>query len=100
MTVYMFEYLVPVILLLAIIISAVRILREYERGVVFFLGRFQKVKGPGLIIVIPVQAGIQNQRSLIRKNSYLYLFLFDPFNLFFFLPSAVSQYPKTWSVPY
>lgn len=51
---YMFEYLVPVILLLAIIISAVRILREYERGVVFFLGRFQKVKGPGLIIVIPV----------------------------------------------
>jgi regulator of protease activity HflC (stomatin/prohibitin superfamily) len=51
---YMFEYLVPAILLLAIIISAVRILREYERGVIFFLGRFQKVKGPGLIIVIPV----------------------------------------------
>jgi regulator of protease activity HflC (stomatin/prohibitin superfamily) len=54
MTVYMFEYLAPAILLLAIIISAVRILREYERGVIFFLGRFQKVKGPGLIIVIPV----------------------------------------------
>lgn len=51
---YLFEYLAPVILLLAIIISAVRILREYERGVIFFLGRFQKVKGPGLIIVIPV----------------------------------------------
>jgi regulator of protease activity HflC (stomatin/prohibitin superfamily) len=51
---YMFEYLAPAILLLAIIISAVRILREYERGVIFFLGRFQKVKGPGLIIVIPV----------------------------------------------
>ena len=51
---YMFEYLAPVILLLAIVISAVRILREYERGVIFFLGRFQKVKGPGLIIVIPV----------------------------------------------
>jgi regulator of protease activity HflC (stomatin/prohibitin superfamily) len=54
MTVYMFEYLAPAILLLAIVISAVRILREYERGVIFFLGRFQKVKGPGLIIVIPV----------------------------------------------
>jgi regulator of protease activity HflC (stomatin/prohibitin superfamily) len=52
--VYMFEYLAPAILLLAIVISAVRILREYERGVIFFLGRFQKVKGPGLIIVIPV----------------------------------------------
>jgi len=51
---YLFQYLTPVILLLAIIISAVRILREYERGVIFFLGRFQKVKGPGLIIVIPV----------------------------------------------
>ncbi len=49
----LYQYLVPVLLLLAIIISAVRILREYERGVVFFLGRFQKVKGPGLIIVIP-----------------------------------------------
>ncbi|MCS5573481.1 MAG: slipin family protein, partial [Pseudomonadales bacterium] len=33
-----------------------RVLREYERGVIFFLGRFQSVKGPGLIIVIP---GIQ-----------------------------------------
>lgn len=30
-----------------------RILREYERGVIFFLGRFQTVKGPGLIVVIP-----------------------------------------------
>jgi regulator of protease activity HflC (stomatin/prohibitin superfamily) len=46
--------MVPVILLLAILISAIRILKEYERGVIFFLGRFQKVKGPGLIIVIPV----------------------------------------------
>ena len=35
------------------LLSAFRILREYERGVIFLLGRFQKVKGPGLIIVIP-----------------------------------------------
>jgi regulator of protease activity HflC (stomatin/prohibitin superfamily) len=48
------EYMAPLILLMAIVISAVRILREYERGVIFFLGRFQKVKGPGLIIVIPL----------------------------------------------
>ena len=33
--------------------SAIRILREYERGVIFLLGRFWKVKGPGFIIVIP-----------------------------------------------
>jgi len=51
---YLIEYLVPLALLLSILISAVRILAEYERGVVFFLGRFQKVKGPGLIIVIPL----------------------------------------------
>ena len=36
-----------------IIVSAVKILREYERGVVFTLGRFTSVKGPGLIILIP-----------------------------------------------
>ena len=34
--------------------SLFRVLREYERGVIFFLGRFQRVKGPGLIIVIPL----------------------------------------------
>jgi regulator of protease activity HflC (stomatin/prohibitin superfamily) len=51
---YMLEYITPILLLLAIIVSAIRVLKEYERGVIFFLGRFQKVKGPGLIIVIPV----------------------------------------------
>jgi len=35
------------------IASIFKILKEYERGVIFFLGRFQKVKGPGLIIVVP-----------------------------------------------
>ncbi|MCU7854090.1 MAG: slipin family protein, partial [Candidatus Thiodiazotropha sp. (ex Lucinoma borealis)] len=34
--------------------SALKILREYERGVVFMLGRFWRVKGPGLIIIIPI----------------------------------------------
>lgn len=49
-------YLAPTVVLLLILASAIKILPEYERGVVFFLGRFQGVKGPGLIIVIP---GIQ-----------------------------------------
>jgi len=40
-------------LLLLLVISSFRILREYQRGVVFLLGRFWKVKGPGLIIVVP-----------------------------------------------
>lgn len=41
-------------LVLTILVSAIKILREYERGVIFLLGRFWKVKGPGLIIVIPI----------------------------------------------
>lgn len=41
-------------LFVALLASAFRILREYERGVVFMLGRFYKVKGPGLVIIIPV----------------------------------------------
>ncbi len=45
-----------VLLIFAFLTSAIRILREYERGVVFQLGRFWKVKGPGLVIIIP---GIQ-----------------------------------------
>ncbi len=42
-----------VVLLVFLLISAIRILREYERGVVFMLGRFWKVKGPGLVLLIP-----------------------------------------------
>jgi regulator of protease activity HflC (stomatin/prohibitin superfamily) len=44
------------LLLLLIVFASIKILREYERGVIFLLGRFWKVKGPGLVIVIP---GIQ-----------------------------------------
>ena len=44
------------LLIIALVVSSVRILLEYERGVVFLLGRFWKVKGPGLIIIVP---GIQ-----------------------------------------
>ena len=40
-------------LALLLLFSAIWIFREYERGVVFFLGRFQKVAGPGLVLVIP-----------------------------------------------
>jgi regulator of protease activity HflC (stomatin/prohibitin superfamily) len=48
-------YLAPALFLVAFILigASVRILREYERAVVFTLGRFQKVKGPGLVLLIP-----------------------------------------------
>ena len=48
--------LTALIIIITLVASTFRILREYERGVVFMLGRFWKVKGPGLVIIIP---GIQ-----------------------------------------
>ncbi|SHH83143.1 SPFH domain, Band 7 family protein [Pollutimonas bauzanensis] len=45
---------VVVIVLLMVVFNAIKILREYQRGVIFTLGRFTKVKGPGLIFVVPV----------------------------------------------
>jgi len=56
----LFANLVPVVvlvllaLLALLVFSSIKILREYERGVVFFLGRFYAVKGPGLVLIIPV----------------------------------------------
>ena len=47
-------YVVVIALIVMIVSSAVRILLEYERGVVFRLGRFAGVKGPGLRFIIPV----------------------------------------------
>ena len=51
-----FFWIILIILIIGLAFYTFRVLREYERGVIFFLGRFQTVKGPGLIIVIP---GIQ-----------------------------------------
>ena len=42
-----------VVLIAIFLFNAIKILQEYERGVVFFLGRYQSVKGPGLILLIP-----------------------------------------------
>jgi regulator of protease activity HflC (stomatin/prohibitin superfamily) len=44
---------VALLVLLVLAVSGLRVLREYERGVVFTLGRFDRVKGPGLIFVVP-----------------------------------------------
>lgn len=45
----------PILVVVALLLlSSIKVLKEYERGVVFLLGRFWKVKGPGLIIIIPI----------------------------------------------
>jgi regulator of protease activity HflC (stomatin/prohibitin superfamily) len=48
------SWIIVILIPFFIILYSFRILREYERGVVFLLGRFWKVKGPGLVIVIPI----------------------------------------------
>ena len=94
----MFEYLWGILAfaILAIIINAIKILREYERGVIFQLGRFWKVKGPGLIIVIPViqqmervdlrvivmdvptQDVISKDNVSVKVNAVVYFRVIDP----------------------
>jgi regulator of protease activity HflC (stomatin/prohibitin superfamily) len=56
---------IPVVIVV-LVFASFRILREYERGVVFMLGRFWKVKGPGLIVIIPgVQAMVKVDLRII-----------------------------------
>ena len=52
----MFSYSVLILIFLAILVlsSAIKVLREYERGVIFRLGRAIGAKGPGLILLIPI----------------------------------------------
>jgi regulator of protease activity HflC (stomatin/prohibitin superfamily) len=48
-------YLIPLVCFAVVVLlyASVRVLREYERAVVFTLGRFQRIRGPGLILLIP-----------------------------------------------
>ena len=83
-------------LVIALVVSTFRVLREYERGVIFMLGRFYKVKGPGLIIVIPVlqqmvrvdlrtvvmdvptQDVISRDNVSVQVNAVIYFRVIDP----------------------
>lgn len=47
-------YILALVLIVFFLATAIRILKEYERGVIFRLGRVIKAKGPGLIILIPI----------------------------------------------
>jgi len=85
-----------IVIFLVLLLSTFRILREYERGVIFMLGRFYKVKGPGLIIVVPVlqqqvkvslrlavwdiptQDLITRDNVSVKVNAVLYFRVVDP----------------------
>ena len=58
-------YLLLAIIVIVFLSASIRILREYQRGVVFTLGRFTGVKGPGLIILIPF---LQQMVKELRKG--------------------------------
>jgi regulator of protease activity HflC (stomatin/prohibitin superfamily) len=88
--------LIIVIMAIALLISTFRVLREYQRGVVFMLGRFYKVKGPGLIIIIPIlqqmvrvdlrtvvmdvptQDVISRDNVSVQVNAVIYFRVLDP----------------------
>jgi regulator of protease activity HflC (stomatin/prohibitin superfamily) len=64
----MIAVIVVLVVLLVLVINALKILREYERGVIFTLGRFTGIKGPGLIILIP---GIQKMARVDLRTIVL-----------------------------
>lgn len=51
--------IVPAVIILMLLFSAIRVLNEYERGVIFTLGRYTGTKGPGIVLVIPVLQRMQ-----------------------------------------
>jgi regulator of protease activity HflC (stomatin/prohibitin superfamily) len=92
-----FSFGVGVLIVLAVLaFSSIKIMREYERAVVFFLGRFSGVKGPGLVLILPVvqqmvrvdlrtrvfdvppQDVITRDNVSVKVNAVVYLRVVDP----------------------
>jgi regulator of protease activity HflC (stomatin/prohibitin superfamily) len=89
-------FILPLLVILGIALYSIRILREYERAVVFMLGRLWKVKGPGLVIIIPFiqqmirvdlrtrvldvppQDVISRDNVSVRVNAVVYYRIVDP----------------------
>jgi regulator of protease activity HflC (stomatin/prohibitin superfamily) len=89
-------YLILALLIIGFLAAAIRVLREYERGVVFTLGRFTGVKGPGLIILVPFvqqmvrvdlrvivqdvppQDVISRDNVSVKVNAVIYFRIVDP----------------------
>jgi regulator of protease activity HflC (stomatin/prohibitin superfamily) len=83
-------------LIIVVLYNTIKILKEYERGVIFFLGRFQTVKGPGLIILVPglqkmtkvdlrvvvmdvpTQDVISRDNVSVKVNAVIYFRIVDP----------------------
>jgi regulator of protease activity HflC (stomatin/prohibitin superfamily) len=95
-TVLQIPLIVIAVLIVALLVNAIKILKEYERGVIFTLGRFTGTKGPGLVIVIPVvqqmsrvdlrtivldvpkQDVISRDNVSVKVNAVVYFRIVDP----------------------
>ena len=105
--------LVILIFLVVVVLAAIKIVQEYERGVVFRLGRFVGVRGPGLILLIPfiermvkvdlrvvaldipAQECITRDNVTVKVNAVVYFFVLDPEKAVI----AVEDYRRaTWQV--
>jgi len=91
-------YILAIVLIFLFLFSAIKVLKEYERGVIFRLGRVIKTKGPGLIILIPVidkmvkvslrlvamdvppQDVITRDNVSVKVNAVIYFRVMDPTN--------------------
>jgi len=89
-------YWIPIILVVAVLYNSIKILMEYERGVIFFLGKFDRVKGPGLISVwpriqkmlrvnlqivtmeVPAQDVITRDNVSVKVNAVIFFRVVDP----------------------
>ncbi|HZS65368.1 MAG TPA: slipin family protein [Xanthobacteraceae bacterium] len=92
----MLGFAVPLLIVVVLLFSSIRVLREYERAVVFLLGRLWKVKGPGLFILVPLiqqmvrvdlrtrlldvppQDVISRDNVTVRVNAVVYYRVVDP----------------------
>ena len=108
-------YILAIVLIVLFLASAIRILREYERGVIFRLGRVIATKGPGLIILIPIvdkmvkvslrlvtmdvpsQDVITRDNVSVKVNAVIYFRVMNPTNAtievenFLFATSQLAQ---------
>ncbi len=93
---FLMSIAIPLIVIVILVAYSFRILREYERGVVFLLGRFWKVKGPGLVVLVPFiqqmvrvdlrtrvfdvppQDVISRDNVSVKVNAVLYYRVIDP----------------------
>ncbi|GAP65103.1 membrane protease subunit, stomatin/prohibitinhomolog protein [Mizugakiibacter sediminis] len=89
-------FAVVVVILLALVLGSLKVLREYERAVVFTFGRFHGVKGPGIVVIVPVaqqmvrvslrtvvhdvppQDVISRDNVSVKVNAVIYFRIIDP----------------------